>query len=62
MSVEGVEGRGATVDNKRKAALVWPYPDGYGMSVMGGRPDPDDPIRQDEVNIEDYSRAEASYL
>ncbi|MCR2053706.1 hypothetical protein NSA19_12835 [Actinomyces bowdenii] len=51
VSVEGVEGQGVTVDNKGRPALVWSYPDGYGVSVVGGRPDPDDPIRQEELDV-----------
>lgn len=51
VSVEGVEGRGVTVDNKGRPALVWSYPDGYGVSVVGGRPDPDAPIKQEELDV-----------
>ena len=50
-SVEGVEGQGVTVDNNGKAALVWSYPDNYGVSVVGARPNPDDPIRQEELDV-----------
>ncbi|BDA63691.1 hypothetical protein MANAM107_05250 [Actinomyces capricornis] len=51
VSVEGVEGQGVTVDNKGRAAFVWSYPDGYGASVVGGRPDPDAPIKQEELDV-----------